>query len=86
MTAPLPPDLRARLGAVIQEARHAAESGARQALAALAVDRAQPFNSMSLTDKGFRNRLRNRGRQAGDRSDRATDTQQLTLLVHRGRL
>ena len=82
MTALLPPDLRARLGAVIQKARRTAESGAAQALAALAVDRAKPFDSMSLGDQAFRNALRNRGHQAGDRRDRATGTQQIAHLAH----
>ena len=67
VTLPLSPDLRARLGAVIQEARRVAESGAGEVLAALAVGDARPFDSMSLGEKAFRNALRARGRQAGDR-------------------
>ena len=82
MTAPLPPDLRTLLARTIQQARRAGESGARQALQSLAVDRARPFDSMSLGDKSLRNRLRNRGRQAGDRRDRKTRAQTLDHLVH----
>ena len=82
MTAPLPPGLRARLGTVIQEARRTAESGARQALKALAVDRAKPFGSMSLTETAQRNALRNRGRQAGDRTDRTSREQPIVRLAH----
>ncbi|MDE0356377.1 MAG: N-6 DNA methylase [Gammaproteobacteria bacterium] len=82
MTAPLSSELRARLGNVIQEARRAAESGARQALKALAVDRPKPFGSMSLTETAQRNALRNRGRQAGDRIDGATGAQPIARLAH----
>ena len=82
MTAPLSSDLRARLGAVIQEARRTAESGALQALKALAVDRTEPFDSMSLDERALRNALHNRGRQAGDRIDRATGSQSITRLAH----
>ena len=82
MTAPLSSDLRARLGNVIQEARRAAESGARQALKALAVDRPTPFDSMSLNETAQRNALRNRGRQAGDRIDGATGAQPIARLAH----
>ena len=82
MTVPLSSDLRARLGNVIQDARRTAESGARQALKALAVDRAKPFGSMSLTETAQRNALRNRGRQAGDRIDPTTGTQPIVRLAH----
>ena len=82
MTLPLPPDLRVQLGTVIQEARRVAEAGATEALAALAVDRANPFDSMSLPERARRNALRNRGRQAGDKRNRTTNTQQITRLAH----
>ena len=82
MTLPLSPDLRARLGAVIQEARRVAESGAGEVLAALAVGDARPFDSMSLGEKAFRNALRARGRQAGDRMVPSSDTQQTHHLAH----
>ena len=82
MTAPLSSELRVRLGNVIQEARRAAESGARQALKALAVDRPKPFDSMSLNETAQRNALRNRGRQAGDRIGGATGAQPIAHLAH----
>ena len=82
MTASLPPDLRARLGAVIQEARRVAESGARRALASLAVDCGTPFDSMSPTERALRNALQDRGLQAGDRPGRFKGTQQITRLAH----
>ena len=79
---PLPPDLRNLLARTIQQARRTGEAGARQALEALAVDRPKPFESMSLRAKALRNRLRMRGRQAGDRLDRQTRTQKLDHLTH----
>ncbi len=82
MSAPLPPDLRARLGTVIQEARRVAASGAAEVLAALAVGDAKPFDSMSLGEKALRNELRARGRQAGDRMVPSGDTQQTDRLAH----
>ena len=82
MTLPLSPDLRARLGTVIQEARRVAESGAAEVLAALAVGDARPFDSMSLGEKALRNALRARGRQAGDRMVPSSDTQQTNHLAH----
>ena len=82
MTAPLSPDLRNLLAKVIRHARRVGEAGARQALQALAVDRAKPFESMSLLDKAFRNRLRMHGRQLRDRSDRKTGVQEIDRLAH----
>ena len=81
-THPLPPNLRARLGTVIQEARRVAESGATEALAALAAGDARHFAAMSLTEQGLRNALRKRGRQAGDKRNRNTGTQSITHLAH----
>ena len=78
----LPPDLRNLLARTIKQARRTGEAGARQALQSLAVDRPKPFESMSLRAKALRNRLRMRGRQAGDRLDRKTRTQQLDHLTH----
>jgi len=79
---PLPPTLRNLLARTIQQARRTGEAGARQALQSLAVDRAKPFESMSLRAKSLRNRLRMRGRQAGDPCDRETRTQKLHHLIH----
>ena len=78
----LPPDLRNLLARTIQQARRNGEAGSRQALQSLAVDRPKPFESMSLWTKALRNRLRVRGRQAGDRLDRQTRTQKLDHLTH----
>ena len=72
----------ARLGAVVQEARRVAESGARRALASLAVDCGTPFDSMSPTERALRNALQARGLQAGDRPGRFKGTQQITRLAH----
>ena len=82
MTTPLSPDLRNLLARVIRQARRAGEAGARQALESLAVDRAKPFESMSLLDKAFRNRLRMHGRQMRDRRDRKTGVQEIGRLAH----
>ena len=78
----LDPTLRNLLAKTIQQARRSGEAGARQALQSLAVHRARPIQSMSLRDQSLRNRLRSRGRQAGDQWDRKTRTQQLDHLVH----
>ena len=82
MTAPLPPTLRNLLARTIRQARRTGEAGTRQALQSLAVDRAKPFESMSLRTKSLRNRLRMRGRQAGDQIDRKERTQKLDHLIH----
>ena len=59
-----------------------AEAGAAEALAALAVGDATPHDHMSLSEKTFRNELRARGRQAGDRMGVPKDTQQTNHLAH----
>ena len=82
MTAPLSPDLRNLLARTIQQARRTGETGACQALQSLAVDRAKSLEVMSLQDRSLRNRLRMRGRQAGDRLDRRDRTQNLDHLIH----
>ena len=82
MTPALPPALRNLLARTIQQARRSGEAGARQALQSLAVDRAKRIESMALRDQSLRNRLRLRGRQAGDRWDRKTRTQSLDHLAH----
>ena len=79
---PLPPTLRNLLAKTIQQARRTGEAGARQALQSLAVDRAKPFESMSLRAKSLRNSLRMRGRQAGDQLDRKERTQSIDHLIH----
>lgn len=82
MPASLPPDLRSRLDKTIREARRVAEAAARDALEALAVDRGRFHESMSLADRGLRDRLRARGRQLGDRRDPRMRTQEIGRLGH----
>ena len=81
-TVPLSSDLRTRLGNVIREARRTAESGAHDALKSLAVNRSKHFASMSLAETAQRDALRNRGRQAGDRTDPRTGAQPIVRLAH----
>lgn len=78
----LGPDLRTRLGAVIQEARRVAEAGATEALATLAVGEPKPHGHMSQRDIDLRNALRARGRQAGDRMGVSKDSQEVRRLAH----
>ena len=59
-----------------------AQSGAHRAIASLAVDRAEPFDSMSSDERSLRDALRLRGRQAGDRLGRSKGTQGITRLAH----
>ncbi len=82
MAHPLPNDLRNQLGRAIAAARREAESGARKALEALAVDHHEPHGSMSATQRALRNRLRARGRQLGDTRDKVRGTQSIDRLVH----
>ena len=64
--ASLSSELRNRLGAAVKSARQEAEKGACKALQTLAVDRHEPFGSMSVEERALRNRLQARGRQLGD--------------------
>ncbi len=82
MSATLPPDLRSNFAKTIQKAGHVGEAGAGQALASLAVDRGQPYPSMSHAERTLRNQLRARGRQLGDRRDRKTRRQGIDQLAH----
>src|SRR5437763_10444176 len=68
-------ELRRQLENVVVEARDVAEAAARSALQKRAVDAAGPFPHFTTTDREQRNRLRARGRQAGDvRQDDKTQT------------
>src|SRR4051794_36111326 len=78
---PLASDLRRQLENVVVQARDLAEAAARASLKRWAVDAAEPFEHFSGADKVFRNRLRARGRQAGDRRDEAKATQEIDQLV-----
>ena len=82
MTTPLSSDLRNLLAKAIQQARRAGEAGARQALEALAVDRAKPFESTSPEATRLRRQLRDRGRQLRDPWDRKTGMQKIGHLAH----
>ena len=75
----LPSDLRRQLESVIVEARDEAEAAARSALTRRAVDAAEPFPHFTPADKQMRNRLRARGRQAGDarREDKTQSIEQV---------
>ncbi len=88
MTHPRPspvlsPELRTRLGEVIEEARRVAQTGAANALEALAVGDPDPYDHMSMRERALRNRLRMRGRQAGDESIASRKgAQHTTHLAH----
>ncbi len=77
---PLHSDLRRQLENVVVQARDLTEAAARAALKRWAVDIAKPFDHFSAADKLFRNRLRARGKQAGDRRDEKRDTQEIDQL------
>jgi hypothetical protein len=72
--------LRSQLDDVCQKARDKAEEAARSALQKRAVDAAEPHAHFTPAEKELRNRLRARGRQAGD-SRRANKTQGIEQLV-----
>lgn len=59
-------DLRRQLENVCVQAREQSEEAARSALHKRAVDTAEAFPHFTATEKSLRNRLRARGRQAGD--------------------
>lgn len=63
------PSLRKALERTIVKARDIAETGAREALEALAVPRDKPYDHMSQMDHGLRKRLRARARQIAGRRD-----------------
>jgi hypothetical protein len=58
--------LRSQLDCVCQKAREKAEEAARSALQKRAVDAAEPHPHFTAVERALRNRLRARGRQAGD--------------------
>src|SRR3954468_18470030 len=78
---PLASDLRRQLENVVVQARDLAEAAARASLQRGGVDAAEPFEHFSAADKSFRNRLRARGRQAGDRRDETKGTQEIDRLT-----
>ena len=62
---PLPTDLRKQLENTIPRVRTEAEDAARAVLTTLAVDRPEPFASLSAGQRRLRNALRARARQLG---------------------
>ena len=73
--------LRNQLQRSVQQARVAAEQGARQALEALAVHHHEPWGSMDTEQRQLRRRLRAHGRQLGDELDHQSGRQRLDRLV-----
>ena len=80
--AALSSELRNRLDTAVKSARQEAEKGARKVLQTLAVDRHEPFGSMSVEERALRNRLRARGRQLGDMRHKTQGTQRIDHLAH----
>ena len=76
-------DLRRDLENAIKAARRIAEAGAREALNALAVSEKEPFAHMKANKEalGLRNRLRARGRAAGDERDYKSGRQDIEHLA-----
>ncbi len=72
--------LRSQLDDVCQKAREKAEDAARSALQKRAVDAAEPHSHFTPAERELRNRLRARGRQAGD-SRLTNKTQGIEQLV-----
>jgi hypothetical protein len=62
----LPTPLRKQLAATVQRARVVAEDGARNALQALAVHEADPYQHMDEAQRKLRRQLRAQARQLGD--------------------
>lgn len=80
MSTSLRKDLRNDLEKVIIAARQLAEEAATQALKALSIGEKSPFSHLSPPDKALRNRLRARGRAAGDTLN-SDGTQTITHLA-----
>jgi hypothetical protein len=80
----LPTSLRKQLAIAIQRARTVAESGARNALQALAVHEADPYRHMSDAQRELRRKLRSQARQLGDtESNRQRGTLDIVHLVEK---
>ncbi len=74
-------DLRNELERTVVKARDIAEAAATAALQALAVDQPKPFPHMDADARALRNRLRERGRAAGDVRDTFSNAQPLDHLA-----
>ena len=68
--AVLPVEQRNKLERTIIDARDVAEAGAKAAIEALAVHHHEPYDHMSAEQRKFRNHLRARARQLGDRQNK----------------
>jgi len=79
--AVLTPSQRNVLEKTVIQARRLAETGARNALQALAVNEAEPFSHQTLEQRSLRNRLRNKARLLGDEL-LANGEQQIDHLVY----
>ena len=74
-------DLRSALAGHVLRARRIVTEGVRDAVDRLAVERREPFGTMSIAEREVRTRLRARGRQLGDERDPARGTQDIGKLV-----
>jgi len=74
-------DLRGVLESTVRKARAAAEAGARKALESHAVERREPWESMTREQRELRIKLRAHGRHLGDQRDSQTKEQAISRLV-----
>lgn len=72
---------RSTLESVVVKARNLAESGARNALHAFAIDEVEPYGHMSPEQRTLRNRLRSKARLLGD-SLPSTGEQEINHLAY----
>ena len=73
---------RRQLERTVVNARDVAETGARAALEALAVDRRDPFDHMSDEQRALRRPLRAHARHLGDKTDGRSGTHGIDHLTH----
>ena len=73
---------RRQLEQTVVEARDTAETGARMALEALAVQHHEPYAHMDGHQRTLRRRLRARARHLGDRTDARSGRHMIDHLVH----
>lgn len=73
---------RRQLERAVADARDVAETGARAALGALAVDRRDPFEHMSEEQRALRRRLRAHAQHLGDGMDGPSGTRGIDHLAH----
>ena len=75
-------DLRKQLERAVTAARDVAETAARAALEALAVQHHEPYPHMTPELRALRNQLRAHARQLGDQRDTGSGRQAIEHLVH----